>query len=235
MQIDPNQPDEALDQILAALRNATPPEDMQTRIAHRLQHAPAPSPSRLRIFLLGHTPTAAWTRGALTGAAFAAAFILCATPLIQRRSSTPPSTQALAPSAMHLQPPAATNIDLPVRRTSTSESQSTPCAKPAITPQPRTAQPAPFRELRADAPLQPIAPSHPAPALPLTPQERQLVRLVRTASPAQLAALNPEIEAKRDAEEAANFQKFFPPPPPLSSDADTNPESTRTPPPQINE
>ncbi|HEY5382192.1 MAG TPA: hypothetical protein VIJ65_08045 [Acidobacteriaceae bacterium] len=68
------------------------------------------------------------------------------------------------------------------------------------------------------------APSHPAPPLPLTPQEKALLRLVRyrnTTQLAELAALNPEVSAARDAQEAAAFHAFFPDPPPLHQPGDS--------------
>ena len=63
-----------------------------------------------------------------------------------------------------------------------------------------------------------VAPSSPAPELPLTTQERQLVRLARTADPKQLDTLNPDTQAKLQAQDAAEFEKFFTPPhaPPLT-------------------
>lgn len=234
MQIDPNQPDEALDNILSALRHAAPPEEMHTRIAQRLQHARAhsPAPSRIRSFLLGVTPSASWTRGALTGAALAAAIILCALPLI-RKTSTPPPSQTIAPIAMQSTHRTATNVNLTNERTIFSVSHTAPCVKPATAPIPTLETASTPSHYRSEISLRTIAPSHPAPPLPLTPQERQLVRLVRTASPAQLAAFNPENEAKRDAEEAANFQKFFaPPPPPPGPNA--NPETPANSVPMLN-
>jgi hypothetical protein len=61
------------------------------------------------------------------------------------------------------------------------------------------------------------APSHPAPPLPLTPQEKALLRVLHrgnTTQLAELAVLNPEVSAARDAQEAAAFHAFFPDPPP---------------------
>jgi hypothetical protein len=47
----------------------------------------------------------------------------------------------------------------------------------------------------------------------LTAQERELARLAQTADPRLLAALAPEMQAKLDAQETDNFNKFFAPPP----------------------
>jgi hypothetical protein len=57
--------------------------------------------------------------------------------------------------------------------------------------------------------------SHLATGPGLTSQERELVRLVRTTDPKVLATLNSETDAKVEAREEAEFDKFFAPPPPL--------------------
>ncbi len=83
-----------------------------------------------------------------------------------------------------------------------------------------------------------FAPSHPAPPAPLTAQERALVQLVRTATPAELAALNPATQEKADADREAAFQKFFAPPPePPAADKPQNgpTDADNTTPPQPTE
>lgn len=89
----------------------------------------------------------------------------------------------------------------------------------------------PLRNYRAEAlPDASFAPSHPAPVLPLTAQERALVRLAQTADPKLLAALSPETQAKIEAQEADNYNKFFAPPPAPPQPAD-NPSPTNMQPP----
>jgi hypothetical protein len=53
------------------------------------------------------------------------------------------------------------------------------------------------------------AASFPAPPMPLTDEERLLLRMVRKGDPVELAMLDPKMEALRDAEEKAEFQRFF--------------------------
>jgi hypothetical protein len=48
-----------------------------------------------------------------------------------------------------------------------------------------------------------------------------LARLAQTADPRLLAALAPETQAKLDAQETDNFNKFFAPPPAPPQAADT--------------
>jgi hypothetical protein len=55
----------------------------------------------------------------------------------------------------------------------------------------------------------------------LTDQERELARLAQTADPRLLTALAPETQAKLDAQETDNFNKFFAPPPAPPQPADT--------------
>ena len=54
--------------------------------------------------------------------------------------------------------------------------------------------------------------NHPAPEAPLTEQERLLLRFVHRADPQQLEALSPVLRSAQDAEEKAQFQRFFEPP-----------------------
>lgn len=62
--------------------------------------------------------------------------------------------------------------------------------------------------------------SHPAPPMPLTEQERLLLRIAHAGDPVELAMLNPEVRARREAQSEAEFKEFFPPPPPIKEKAD---------------
>jgi hypothetical protein len=53
------------------------------------------------------------------------------------------------------------------------------------------------------------AASFPAPPMPLTDEEKLLLRMVHQGDPVELAMLDPKMEALRDAEEKAEFQRFF--------------------------
>lgn len=65
-----------------------------------------------------------------------------------------------------------------------------------------------------------FAVSHPAPPMPLTEQEKLLLRIAHAGDPVELAMLNPEIRARREAQGEAEFKEFFPPPPPIKEKAD---------------
>lgn len=54
-----------------------------------------------------------------------------------------------------------------------------------------------------------LAASFPAPPMPLTEQERLLLRLLHKVDPVEIAMLDPRVRAMQDAEEKAEFQRFF--------------------------
>jgi hypothetical protein len=207
-QPDPHDAD--VDRTLAALRSAAPPEGMEARIAERLAARDASAAaSRFAAFL----PQSAWLRGALAGfaaASLAFAALLFATHLIDPRTpqtannSTAPATQSghATNVALNTGQPCldTTNARVPhasrgLLRDEWEEGRTSASAAHLI--------PASF------------APSKPAPPTPLTAQERALVQFVRTATPAELAALNPAAQQKADADRQAAFQKFFAPSPEL--------------------
>jgi hypothetical protein len=210
MNTDPSH-DEAIDKVLAALRNASPPEGMEDRIAARIAREVA-SPQPVRSRFLALAPSSAWWRGAITGAA-AAMLIVFAILLAQResRSTTWHSKGSTAESgAAQIVAPGSK----PPSIVAVSESRSRNCPNPAVQPVQVEATTSHARLLRYAT----LAPSHPAPAEPLTPQERALLQLARTGDPNQLTTVNPDTLAKTQDQEAADFNKFFnPPPDPLSS------------------
>jgi len=202
-----NEHDDAVEKVLAALKTAAPPEGMEARIAERLrQHALAPPPAaRWRNLLLGSTPMAAWGRGVLTGAAMAT-LAACVVLVGQHRS------QLIAVNSHS----AAITRSTAVNATPVSAPLTKPCAGPS-TLRVHTAVPLPMAVPSPRLEIahgERLASSRPAPELGLTTQERQLLRLTKIADPRQLATLNPETQAKLEAQQEAEFQKFFPPPPP---------------------
>jgi hypothetical protein len=203
MNTEPNH-DDAIDQVLAALRNASPPEGMEARIASRLAcKTAAPSP-RSRIAALA--PSASWWRGAITGAAvvlLAVGLFFSASHFALTRSR---NLKVAATGTRGLRDPThhavAANVSAPLgpsRR---------PCLKDALLPTRSSDKPQP-QFVAQNSLNESAAPSRPAPVLPLTPQERQLARLVRTSDPRQLAALSVNEEARLEAERASELSKYF--------------------------
>jgi hypothetical protein len=90
------------------------------------------------------------------------------------------------------------------------ESSASPCISPSVLRIPRALPAADTHILRAES----TAPSHPTPDEPLTPQERELVRLAQRSDPRVLATLNTETQTRLEAQNAADFAKFFAPQPP---------------------
>lgn len=219
MSTEHNQHDDAVDKVLSALRDAAPPEGMEARIARRLQQhlaAPPTAPFCWREVFANSALAGAWWRGAITGAA--AVLLVTATFLLaghllqthQDRASTATNGAANRNIA-----PAATPVDDSSHGAPGGETRAQPCARPAMM---RTASAVPAYTsdaLRAETRIESDAPSHPAPPLPLTDQERALIRLVQTASPRQLAVIDPEEYANLEAQSALKFEKFFAPPAPL--------------------
>jgi hypothetical protein len=204
MQHQSDELDDAIDNALRALREAVPPEGIEARIANRLAQT-----------TLSQTEPAArgWWHGAACGAAAAATLAAGLGLLLVHRAPVPPQSPQAASRPAVVPHNAPVPVDLVPAAAHRPE--SAPCtgsvrdrAIPIAGPLPAAPLPTP-EELRAEA----MAPSRPAPALPLTEQERALLRLTRTADPAQLAALNEEAQAKLEAEDAAEFEKFFTPPP----------------------
>jgi hypothetical protein len=213
----PDQPDNAIDKVLAALRDAPPPEGMDARIAQRLdqhaQHTQTRPTSHWRALLTGQSLAAAWFRGAATGAV--AALLTVAAVFAFHHASTPaPQQAAMSPNRN----PAITPVSVSPRNTTPY-----PCAHPAAFKLATAAKPH-----AAEIPwtvdiAENTAPSRPAPVMPLTAQERQLVRLVRASNPNELAAISHETHAKQ--QDAAEDSKFFIPPPSSSeSPAEAKPE-----------
>jgi hypothetical protein len=185
--------DNAIDKTLAALKSAAPPQGMDARILQRLQQQPAPAaPFCWRDLLTRSALAAVWWRGALSGAA-AAMLLVGALLLAQHTLRTKqPAVSQLAPAR------SLTPVALPV---TASAPASAGCPTHAQIHRAWVGSDASF------------APSHPAPILPLTAEERALARLARTADPKLLAALSPETQARVEAQEADNYNKFFAPPP----------------------
>jgi hypothetical protein len=208
MENQPHQPDAAIDKTLAALNSAAPPEGLESRIAARIAAQPAPAVSRWRDRLTGYTLASAWRRGALTGAA-TAMLAVCAVLLFQHHSQTAHSQvarneDAAVRGAMPM--PAAPVAQV---KADTSKPAASPCPPVPNTMQLRHTTPAPKATLLRIASTE----RHPILSGPLTAQERGLLLLARTADPQQLAMLNSEAQAKLKAEDAAEFEKFFAPPP----------------------
>lgn len=198
--------DEAIEKVLEGLRNCDAPAGMERRILEAVQEYASSSQSgwrRLRSIWLVTQPIVIAARSLTYGLAMAGLFALVfAIPAFHQREHAPTSSKrnSATPTALpappsvvaeSVQPPAATSGERPMQKMSKVR-------RAELT---RTSDSIALREMHA--------PSRPEPPMPLTAQERLLLRFVQTRSPEELAAVNPMKWAARDAEERAEFERFF--------------------------
>jgi len=210
-------PDEAIDKVLAALRDTEPPLGIERRILQAVEdHAPQPR-RRLGRFVwplssAGPLHASSWAYGVTVAAVFTLALLIPAkrphpSPLT---SSGNIRVQGHAPFAS---PPATVSSSLPpapavvsraprrnvAARNLTSLGAASPAQRPA-----ENADTLALEELHAT--------SQPAPPLPLTREEKLLLRIAHKGDPEELAILDPRLHAQQDMEARAEFHKFFDPP-----------------------
>ena len=192
--------DQAMEKVLAGLRDAKAPMGMERRILEGLQSRTADSvrqgwltrlASRIAVRPIGYV--ALMAGGMAIILAIPAAIQLLQHAPVQSAQETrsaplPPVPSMTAAESVELQRPAI------------------------VTRSPRRPKP---RKLEAADPEEALAmremnaPSRPAPPLPLTEQEKALVRFVRTRTPEELAAIDPAKWAAQDEQQRAEFDRFF--------------------------
>lgn len=192
-----NEHDEAIEKVLAALKNAAPPDGMEARIAQRLLDHPPAAQRSWRLLLTGPSVSGAWLRGALSGGLLATA-AACGLFLFESHPMHPSPTT----------PPIAYSTPRP-EVVPVSAGPATPCLPPAILRVHTNAPSTSVTIARGASPEH----SRPIVQLGLTSEERALIRLTRIAEPHQIATLNSETQASVDAADTAAFKKFFTPPP----------------------
>ena len=198
-----------VEKVLAALRDAKVPEGMEARIAGRLAlHAASRDVAGFRwsdIFA-GSALAGVWWRGAMSGVAVA----MLAVGLVMLAGHRPVRPGVAMKERVAAAPPGvAVKADV----------RSVPCVSPAGV-RVKGAVVRTSEGVRVVATK--IETSHPAPALGLTAQERELVQLARKGDAKELVSLDPEMRAKAEAQDAAEFQKFFAEP--VSADASPAPK-----------
>jgi hypothetical protein len=211
-----NQPDDTINKVLAALRDAAPSEGMDSRIAARLEQAQysqyaQTQPAPYWRALTGQSLAAAWGRGALTGAAVALLTVAAVLLLQHATRRVSPITQAANATLIR----GATPL--------TVGTADSPCGQPAILRMHPSSMPA---TQIASSPLAPTGHAHPTPTGPLTAQERDLLRFAHIAG---TTVANQENEARLEAANAAQFENFFTPPPPPPQPEPAQPEASSEP------
>jgi hypothetical protein len=185
--------DQTIERLLAGLRDAEPPAEMQRRIleAMRAHEAVASDPlrhGRITPWLL--RPSVATS---LAGAAALAAWLFVAVKVHQPWHA-PADTTSYSTHATARQ----------------STRQETVARETPIEPR-RTAARVAARRARGGnvSAADETAASYPAPPLPLTEQERLLLRLAHRDDAENTAILNPNLQATQSAKATEQFQKFF--------------------------
>jgi hypothetical protein len=201
---------------------------MQARIAQRLAAAAARGSGvraeglGWRSFFVGYGQRGAWWRGAVSGAAVAV-LAMGAGTFALREGHGRAERVGQAQRVAGVGEARAGGVVAAV-------GEATPCAGlragygyglAKVRRDAATAKAGGVLEARADVPPQ-LGRSEPLADAPLTAEERGLVRLVQVADPRDLTTLTPEAQAESQAKEAAEFESFFPTPPPPAKDADEN-------------
>ncbi len=191
--------DQAIGKVLSGLRDAEVPAGMERRILETVQnHASAHSRwdwlTAAQYRIVGRPMAYA---AALTGIVA----LVLAIPVIHQRRYAPVQSAKAIPSAPLPPAPSATVAENSKPQRPATISRTLRKLKPKSLELVDAQESLAMREMNA--------PSRPAPSLPLTEQEKLLVRFVRTSTPEQLAANDPAKWAAHDAQEQAEFDRFF--------------------------
>jgi hypothetical protein len=203
-------PDEAIERVLAGLRDAESPEGMNRRILDAMRDGASEKRKRRPMWLA--------TRPSLIGSrtwAIAAAGIVVVASLIYWTTSPSHRIGHDSVAVKRQEIPAK----IPVSKTQATVAhavQSMP-EKPTVESRHKTNARRPIRQQEPTQQHEMVSENHPAPEAPLTEQERMLLRFAHRADPQQLEAFNPAIQSARslwdaqEKEEKAEFQRFFEP------------------------
>jgi len=197
--------EETIERVLAGLRDAEAPAGMNRRIVDAMENrASVLTASKAPCFKPFWLPFPARSSAVhLWAGSIATAGVLavCLVIAINNHGRTPTQPTVRA-HATGLSSDAAR---AGVKPAAHSPSIGTNARITGTTPELKTRQSrphdsAPRMEMRAA--------NHPAPVAPLTQQEKLLLRIAHQADPQELAMLNPQVRAQRDAESEAEFLKF---------------------------
>jgi hypothetical protein len=207
--------EEAIERVLAGLRDAEAPEGMERRILAGLEgRAAARSGWRVASMWLAMPPGRFTARGLACGVALAGVVVLAlAIPAMRRAGRVPehskidgahvkavPMTPSVIATGDGKRSSPVPGVGSSVRlgtMTKVTEAESVSAGDSAADSDDSVA----MSEMQA--------PSFPAPPMPLTEQERLLLRIARKVDPVEMAMLDPKVRALQDAEEKAEFQRFF--------------------------
>ena len=189
--------EDEIDAALKMLGDVQPPEAIVTRVHQRLETTAISQPTRSgRRFLI---PAAC--------VAMAAAVVLAIFTEVHRVAENQASAVETASLVANTPPAQATKMSASATAVAENARERTPIRRPAVAWQNRRERP----RYRHIANLL---------SYPLTGQEKLLVRFAETAKPEDLKTLNPEYQAKVEAQQEAEFAAY------LKSGSDSDAEST---------
>ena len=208
-----NNSGEAMEKVLAGLRDAAAPDGMERRILAGLEErAAARSRSVWRQLLPVWAPANPVAVGSLVcGVALAGVFVVAlAIPAIRRLGHAP--VQAPQQTGRNSVPAGAAALTVSEAASGSARSALSRGGARSI-----GKKEAEMSAAGADVVLdsdsaaleEMHAASYPAPPMPLTEQERLLLRLVHKDDPVELAMLDPKLRDLQDSEDKAEFQRFF--------------------------
>jgi hypothetical protein len=207
--------EEAIEKVLADLRNADAPEGMERRILDAMEDQALRKSrsvwSRLRPMWLAMPDRPAVTMSFACGIALGVVVgVAIAIPAIRRIGHTDAESKVNPVRAGSLAPVSSkaevsgTQVVPYEHRASSIRSVGRLNAD--------TRRPIAESDADSVARQEMLAVSYPAPPMPLTAQERLLLRIAHRHDPVELAMLEPELRAVEEAKEKEEFQRFFGPP-----------------------
>jgi hypothetical protein len=201
--------EEAIEKVLAGLRDAEAPEGMERRILDALENGAAVRTESvwhrlLPLWLLA--PAGAMTRVLVCGAALAGVVVVVfATSAIRHAGSSPAqSKKEVAPERLSPVPPSVG--DAPSVAASSREGRAGLRVRSAVG-ETQLVQTVDSEDSVAWSEMR--AASFPAPPMPLTEQERLLLRIAHKGDPVEVALLDPNQRNLQEMKEKAEYQSFF--------------------------
>jgi hypothetical protein len=218
--------DEAIERVLAGLRDCEAPDGMERRILQRLEERraePVPLWRRLRpMWLVGPVRPAAILSVACGVVVASVLVVVLRTPALRRPVASKRDSkremvaEKAAPRGASSMDSAAGSANRPSSTLAMKQAAPSSYQGRAGLSVRTNAHRAPSTRVDdADASEDSIAvremhaASFPAPPMPLTEQEKLLLRIVHRGDPVEMAMLDPAVRAARDAEEKADVARFF--------------------------
>jgi hypothetical protein len=194
-------PDEAMERVLAGLRDVEAPVGMERRILKRLENvAEVRGGAGWKQLWLGRTGLV-WGLGC--GVIAAVILIALAIPVVHRRGSVAVRGNDVGAKAVAGREAAVERGRGSVGKKEVSRGTASVSSQTQV----RVSDAQEDEDAVAMSEMR--AASFPAPPMPLTDEERLLLRMVHQGDSVELAMLDPKMEALREAEEKEEFQRFF--------------------------